>query len=161
MNLAKSLCVVSLALGSLASFGSVQAQDALVGTWVFQSASSQAPPQMTPTGGTLTITDAGGGKYTSVNEVIVGGITGRSEITYSVDGADYAVTMNPTQPGMAMTQSVARESDTVYKSNVKVNGQLMATGVTELSDDGNTLTQTTTGIGQFAMLSGTVVFKRN
>jgi hypothetical protein len=32
--------------------------------------------------------------------------------------------------------------------------------VTEVSSDGNTLTQTTTGIGQFAAMSSTVVFKR-
>jgi hypothetical protein len=116
---------------------------------------------MTPTGGTLTITVAGDGKYTSVSEVTVGGVTGRSEVTYSVDGQDYAMTMTPAQPGTSITQSVARESDTVYNSNVKLNGQLMATGVTELSKDGNTLTQTTTGIGQFTMLSSTAVFKRN
>lgn len=40
-----------------------------------------------------------------------------------------------------------RVSDTVYNSSVKMNGQLLATAVTEISADGNTLTQTTTGIG--------------
>jgi hypothetical protein len=160
MNLAKCLCV-SLTFGVVVPLSSVHAREELVGTWVLQSATTQGPPQMAPTGGSLVITDAGGGKYTSVSEVIVGGITGRSEVTYSVDGMDYAVAMTPAQPGTALTQSVERESETVYKANVKLNGQLMATGVTELSADGNTLTQTTTGVGQFAMLSGTVVFKRN
>ena len=36
----------------------------------------------------------------------------------------------------------------------------MATVVTELSSDRNTLTQVTTGVGQFAALSSTVVFNR-
>ena len=159
MRLVKSICVVSLAV--LAPFGAAQAQEALVGSWVLDTASWKGPPQITPTGGTLKITDAGGGKFTSVSEVSMGGVTGHSEITYSVDGQDYAVTSTPAQPGATVTQSVARESDTVYTSNVKLNGQLMATAVTEISGDGNTLTQTTTGVGQFTALSSTAVFKRN
>ena len=160
MNLIKGLCVVSLALGTLAPSGFVQAQDALLGSWVLDPAKNQGQPGMVPTAGTATVTAAGGGKYTSVSEVTVGGATGRSEITYSVDGKDYAVTMTPAQPGAAITQSMERVSDTVWSSNLKLNGQLMATVKTEVSSDGNTLTQTTTGVGQFAALSSTVVFRR-
>ena len=36
----------------------------------------------------------------------------------------------------------------------------MATVMTEVSSDGKTLTQTTTGLGQFAVLSSTIVFDR-
>ena len=160
MNLIKALSVVSLALGTLASSGFVQAQDALVGSWVLDPAKNQGQPGLVPTAGTATVAAAGGGKYTSVSEVSVGGATGRSEIAYSVDGKDYAVTMTPVQPGAAITQSMERVSDTVWSSNLKLNGQLMATVVTEVSSDGNTLTQVTTGVGQFAALSSTVVFKR-
>ena len=160
MNLIKALCVVSLALGTLAPSGFVQAQDALVGSWVLDPAKNQGSPGMVPTAGTATVTAAGAGKYTSVSKVSVGGVTGGSEITYSVDGKDYAVTMTPAQPGAAITQSMERVSDTVWRSNLKLNGQLMATVVTEASSDGDTLTQTTTGVGQFAALSSTVVFKR-
>ena len=120
----------------------------------------QGPPGVVPTAGTATITAADGGKYTSVSEVSVGGVTGRSEITYSIDGKDYAVTATPAQPGAAITQSMERVSDTAWRSNLKVNGQLMATVVTELSSNGNTLTQVTTGVGQFAALSSTAVFNR-
>ena len=160
MNLIKGLCVVSLALGTLAPLGFVQAQEALVGSWVLDPAKNQGQPGMVPTAGTATVTAAGGGKYTSVSEVTVGGATGRSEITYSVDGKDYAVTMTPAQPGAAITQSMERVSDIVWSSNLKLNGQLMGTIVLEVSSDGNTLTQTTTGVGQFAALSSTVVFRR-
>jgi hypothetical protein len=160
MNLIKALCVVSLALGTLASSGFVQAQEALVGSWVLDPAKNQGQPGLVPTAGTATVAAAGGGNYTSVSEVSVGGATGHSEITYSVDGKDYAVTMTPVQPGAAITQSMERVSDTVWSSNLKLNGQLMATVVTEVSSDGNTLTQVTTGVGQFAALSSTVVFKR-
>jgi hypothetical protein len=161
MNLIKALCVVSLALGTLAPFGFLQAQEALVGSWVLDPTKNQGSPGMVPSAGIATVTAAGGGKYTSVSEVSIGAATGRSEITYSVDGKDYAVTMTPAQPGAAITQSMERVSDTVWKSNLKLNGQLMATVMTEVSSDGNTLTQTTTGLGQqFAALSSTVVFKR-
>jgi hypothetical protein len=158
MNSAKVFAIV---LGLvLAPFGSVQAQEAFVGSWVLDPASSNGAPGMVATSGTLDITAAGGGKYTSVSEATIGGMTGRSEITFSVDGKDYAATATPAQPGTAITQSIARESDTVYKSDLKLNGQLIATAVTEISSDGKTLTQTTTGVGQFAALSGTTVFQR-
>ena len=61
---------------------------------------------------------------------------------------------------MTLTQSIERVSDTVYNSSLKINGQLVATAVTEISADRNTLTQTSTGTGQFAGLSSTMVFKR-
>ena len=161
MNLARRLCIVSLALGTLAPSGFVQAQDSLVGSWVLDPTKNQGSPGMVPTAGTASVTAAGGGKYTSVSEVSVGGATGHSEITYSIDGKDYAVTTTPAQPGAAITQSMERVSDTVWKSSLKVNGQLIATVTTEVSSDGNTLTQTTTGVGQqFAALSSTVVFQR-
>src|SRR6187549_95495 len=91
MNLIKSLCVVSLALAALAPSCLVHAQDALVGNWVLDPAKNEGTPGMMPTAGSATIAAAGGGKYTSASEVSVGGMTGRSEITYSVDGKDYAV----------------------------------------------------------------------
>jgi len=158
-----SLVVLGLAVIAvlaLLTASNVQAQEVLVGSWVLDPAKSQGQPGLVPTAGTATVTAAGGGKYTSVSEVTVGGVTGHSEITYSVDGKDYAVTATPTQPGAAITQSLERVSDTLWSSNVKLNGQLMATVKTELSSDGNTLTQTTTGVGQFAALSSTVVFQR-
>lgn len=160
MSLFRHFCVVSLALGALAPFGAAQAQDELVGSWVLDPASSKGPAGMLPSSGTLEIAAAGGGQYTSVSEASVGGVTGRSEITYSVDGKDYAVTATPTQPGLALTQSIERASDKVYNSSIKLNGQLMATAVTQISRDGKTLTQTTNGVGQFAALSSTLIFQR-
>ena len=157
-----ALGLTVIAVLALLTASNIQAQEALVGSWVLDPTKNQGSPGMVPTAGTATVTAAGGGEYTSVSEVSVGAATGHSEITYSVDGKDYAVTATPTQPGAAITQSLERVSDTLWSSNVKLNGQLMATVKTELSSDGNTLTQTTTGVGQqFAALSSTVVFKRN
>ena len=159
MNLAKTLYALSVAVAASAALGSAHGQDALIGSWVLDPAKTAAPPGASPTSGTLEITKAGD-KYSSVSEVAAGGTTGRSEITYAVDGKDYAVTVMPAQPGVSLTQAIERVSETVYKSSVKLNGQPLATALTEISGDGGTLTQTTTGIGQFAALSSTVVFRR-
>jgi hypothetical protein len=150
-----------IAVLALLTASNVQAQEGLVGDWVLDATASKSPvPQLAPTAGTLTITDAGDGGFKSTSEVTAGGVSGRSEITYSVDGKDYAVAATLAQPGVAITQSIERVSDTAYNSNIKINGQLVATAVTELSGDRKTLTQTTTGLGQFAALSSTVVFQR-
>jgi hypothetical protein len=156
----KRFWLASLALAWL-PFGTARAQDAFVGNWVLDPAAGKsAVAAMAPTAGTLQIANAGDGKFTSASEVTVGGVTGRSGVTYATDGKDYAVTTTPAQPGAALTQSMQRVSDTVYNSSVKLNGQPIAAAVNEISADGNTLTQTTTGLGQFAALSSTVVFRR-
>lgn len=161
MNLAKCLCAVSFAAAALVPVGTVHAQAEFVGSWVLDTASSEAPPGVAPTAGTLEITAAGDGKFTSVSEATVNGTTGRSEVTFSVDGKDYETTATPAPPGApSVTQAFERVSDTVYKTSIKLNGQLLATALTEVSGDGKTLTQTTTGVGQFAALSSTAVFRR-
>jgi hypothetical protein len=157
----KRFWLASLALAWLAPFGVSSAQEALVGSWVLDPAAGKnAVAAMAPTAGTLQIANAGDGKFTSTSEVTVGGVTGRSGVTYATDGKDYAVTTTPAQPGAALTQSMERVSDTVFNSSVKLNGQPIATAVSEVSADGKTLTQTTTGLGQFAALSSTAVFRR-
>lgn len=161
MNVIRGLCVASFALGTLAPSSLVLAQEPLVGSWVLDPAGNKGTvAEMLPTGGTMEITGAGDGKFKSLNEVTVGGVDVRSEITYAVDGKDYAVTATPAQPGVTLTQSIERVSDSVYKSSIKVNDQLLGTATTEISADGKTLTQTMTGTGQFAALSSTAVYKR-
>jgi hypothetical protein len=161
MNLRRGLCVVSLAHCTVAPSSLVLAQEALVGSWVLDPAGNKGTAaEMLPSGGTMEVTGAGDGKFKSLNEVTVGGVVVRSEITYAVDGKDYAVTATPAQPGVALTQSIERVGDGAYKSSIKINDQLFATATTEVSADGETLTQTTTGLGQFAALSSTVVYKR-
>ena len=133
----------------------------LVGSWVLDTASSKGVPGVAPTAGTLEITRAGDGKYAYVSEATLNGVTGRSEVTLAIDGKDYTTTSTPLPPGgPTVTQAIERVSDTVYTISVKLNGQLMATSRNEISSDGKTLTQTTTGLGQFAALSSTLVFRR-
>jgi len=161
MSLRKGFCVVALVLGAFTSSGVAEAQEAFVGSWVLDPAGYKGLAQLAPTAGTLQVTDAGGGKYTSVSEATVAGATGRSEITYAVDGKDYVVTATPAQPGApSLTQSIERVGDAVYKASLKLGGQEIATALSEISSDGKTLTLTTTGVGQFGALSSTMIFRR-
>ena len=161
MNFSKRLCVALLALGLLVPSLVVRAQDALVGSWVLDpSASKGTVAEMLPTAGTMEITAAGDGKYKTTNEVTAGGVNVRSELTYALDGKDYAVVATPSQPGVTLAQSMERVSDNLFKSTIKINGQPFATATTEISADGKTLTQAMTGVGQFAALSSTVVYER-
>jgi hypothetical protein len=161
MSLRESFCVLALVLGVFTSSGLAEAQEAFVGTWALDPAGYKGVPQLAPTAGTLTITDAGAGKYTSVSEATIAGVTGRTEVTYSIDGKDYVVTATPAQPGApSITQSIERVSDAVYKSSLKLGGQEIATALNEISSDGKALTVTTTGVGQFGVLSSTMVFRR-
>lgn len=71
MNLIKALCVVSLGLGTLAPSGFVQAQDALVGSWVLDPAKNQGSPGMVPTAGTATVAAAGVGQFAAPSSTVV------------------------------------------------------------------------------------------
>ncbi len=96
-----------------------------------------------------------------VSEAALGDVVGRTETTMAADGKEYATATSPAPPGApAVTQAIERVSDTVYKISVKINGELVATSLNELSSDRSTLTQTSTGLGQFAALSRTMVFRR-
>jgi hypothetical protein len=161
MNPVRNLRLGLLALALVAHFGYAQAQAAFVGSWELDVASSTAPAGMAASAGTIEIADVGDGKYRSVSEATVNGATGRSEVTFAIDGKEYVVTSTPEPPGApSVTQAVERVSDTLYKLTVKVNGEPFATALTEVSADGNTLTQTTTGVGQFAALTSKTVFRR-
>lgn len=170
--LAKSLAVVALTcVLVVALLLTARAQDAFVGKWVLDPSASTAAPGMMRKSTAVEISDAGGGKYTSVSSatfVLEGGgreITQRNEITFAIDGKDYAVTMTVTgatqNPRAApVTQSFERVRGNRYISSTKLDGKLVETTVTEISIDGNTLTQTMTGAGELAGSSRTLVFNR-
>ena len=163
LNLTRSVSVGASLLGLvLASFSSASAQEAFVGTWVLDPATSTTPPGSPAlTAGTLEIKSVGGGRFTAITETTVGGMVVRNEITYAVDGKDYPFTSTPAAPGTPPnTQSIEQVNATLYKGSIKVGGQEMMTVTTEISGDGKTLTQKATGVGQIAGLSSTSVYRR-
>jgi hypothetical protein len=163
VNLTRGVSVGALLLGLvLAPFFSVSAQEALVGTWVLDPAASTTPPgSSAPTAGTLEIKNVGGGQFIAITETTAGGMVARNEITYAVDGKDYPFTYTPATPGRPpTTQSIEQVSATLYKISIKIGGQEILTGTTDVSGDGKTLTQKATGVGQIAGLSSASVYRR-
>lgn len=153
----RSVCLAFVLASPAAS-----AQDnPFIGTWVLDPAKSAFPPGGQPNSMTIVVTDAGGGKLKSVSEVAMTGFTVQGEVTFAVDGQDYVPTSTPPPPpGVAVTQSSERVSDSVYKTSVKVNGQLMTTMLNEVSADGQTLTITSTGEGPAAGADSVYVLDR-
>jgi hypothetical protein len=150
-----------LGLSTCLAATSAFAQAEFVGTWALNSAKSKGPPGAVPDSITVVVSDVGGGKYKSVSDSTMAGANVRSEITFAVDGKEYAPVMTPEIPGAPpIVQTCEKVSDSVYKTELKIGGQVIATTMNEISADGKVLTMTTTGVGQFAAASSTMVFDR-
>ena len=153
MKLTSRFAASALALGLVVGLPGRAAlagdADAFVGTWVLNAAKSSLPQGGPPIDMTLTVTDAGGGKYKSMTEMSVAGQAFKVEITFAIDGKDYTPVVTPAPPGGAppTTQSYERVSARSYKSATKLNGQVAATSTSEVSADGKTMTVTTSGAG--------------
>jgi hypothetical protein len=154
--------VASLGLSACLVSGGAFAQPEFVGTWTLNAAKSKGAPGAVPDSLTTVVTDAGSGKYKSVTDSTMAGANVRSEITFAVDGKDYEAVVAPAPPGTPqILQATEKVSDNVYKTSLKVGGQVIATALNEISADGKVLTITTTGLGQFAVAaSSTMVFDK-
>ena len=141
-RIAASLLALALAVGVPGRAALAGDADAFLGTWVLNAAKSTLAQVAGAVSLTLTVSDAGGGKYKSVTEASVAGQPYKVEITFAIDGKDYAPVITPAPPGGApsMTQSYERVSAKSYKSTAKMNGQQVATSTSEVSADGNVMT---------------------
>jgi len=146
---AASLLALALAVGFTGRAAVAGDADAFLGVWTLNAAKSSLPQGGPPIDLTLTVTDAGGGKYKSVTDTSVAGQAYKVEITFAIDGKDYAPVVTPAPPGgtPAMSQSYERVSAKSYKSQAKMNGQVVATSTSEVSADGKTMTVTTNAAG--------------
>jgi hypothetical protein len=153
--------LAALLLGLTLSFPSLNTfaqENRFVGSWVLDAAKSKAP--LVPSSSTVTISDAGGGKFKSVSETSAGGQTVHAEIMFAIDGRDYALQTNPAPPrGTSITQSFEKLSPTSYRTTLKLAGQEVASTIQELSADGRTMTVTTTA-GTNASMSTVLVYNR-
>ena len=153
MKLTSRFAAAFLALALVVGFADRAAlagdADAFLGTWTLNAAKSTMPQGGPPMEVTLTVSDAGGGKYKSVTEASVAGQAYKVEITFAIDGKDYAPVVTPAPPGgtPSISQSYERVSAKSYKSTSKMNGQALATSTSEVSADGKSMTVTTTAAG--------------
>ncbi len=159
---AASVLALGLVVGLMGRVALAGDADAFLGTWVLNAAKSSLPQGGPQIGMTLTITDAGGGKYKSVTELSAAGKPYKVEITFAVDGKDYAPVITPAPPGgtPAMTQSYERVSAKSYKSTAKMNGQQVATSTSEVSADGKVMTVKSAGAGGGGDGLNTLVFDK-
>jgi hypothetical protein len=146
---AASVVALGLAVGLTGRAALAGDADAFIGTWTLNAAKSSLPQGGPPIDLTLVVTDAGGGKYKSVTETSVGGQAYKVEITFAIDGKDYSPVVTPAPPGgtPAMSQSYEHVSAKSYKTQAKMNGQVVATSTSEVSADGKTMTVTTNAAG--------------
>jgi hypothetical protein len=161
---AASILALGFAVGLTGRAALAGDADAFLGSWAMNPAKSSLPQGMPSIPVTLTVSDAGGGKYKSVTETTVAGQAYKVEITFAIDGKDYAPVVTPAPPGgtPAMSQSYERVSAKSYKSSSKLNGQVLATSTSEVSADGKTMTVTTSGAGAGATAGvvNTLVFDK-
>jgi hypothetical protein len=149
---AASVLALGLVVGLAGRAALAGDADAFLGVWTLNAAKSSLPQGGPPIGVTLTVTDAGGGKYKSVTETSVAGQAYKVEITFAIDGKDYAPVITPAPPGgvPSMSQSYEKVSAKSYKSASKMNGEVLATSTSEVSGDGKTMTVKTTAMGAAA-----------
>jgi hypothetical protein len=164
MQISKRLGFVTLCLVFAAACGAALAADTdkFLGTWVFNAGKSQVPGGATPDKATIVVSDAGGGKLKSVSDTSVAGQQIHGEITFAADGKEYTPVTTPAPPpgSPTITETFERVSPTVYKAQLKMNGQTLATVMQEVSADGKTLTMTTAGAGPAANVTSTMVFDK-
>jgi len=133
----------AVVIGMAAPRVSGQGADAWMGTWTLNLAqSSYDPPNLAPKNETTKIT-ASGDMLTAVTDgADADGKKIHTEITYKLDGKDYAY------KGAAdanSTRAYTRVDDHHYSYATKVNEQITTTSRVAVTPDGKTRTITTTG----------------
>lgn len=164
MKISKRFGFATLCLGFAVACGAAFAADTdkFLGTWMFNASKSQVPGGATPDKATIVVTDAGGGKLKSVSDTTMVGQQVHAELTFAIDGKDYAPTTTPAPPpgSPAIAESFERVSPTAVKASLKMNGQTIATMMEEVSTDGRTLKVTTQGAGPASNVTSTMVFDK-
>lgn len=154
-----ALCV-GIALARGAAFAADT--DAFLGTWVLNAAKSQVPQGAMPDKATIVVSDGGAGKLKTVSDTTMVGTAIHAEITFAIDGKDYAPITTPAPPPGSPTilESFERVSPLAVKAALKLNGETIATVLQEVSADGKTLKMTTTGLGAAAGVTSLMTFDK-
>jgi hypothetical protein len=133
----------SLASGYVIPRVAAQSTDSWIGTWTLNLAqSSYDPPNLAPKSQTTKITTAGNMLTAITDGVDADGKKVQTEITYALDGKDYAY---EGVPDPNSTRVYTRVDDHHYTFATKVNGLITTTSRVAVTPDGKTRTITTTG----------------
>ncbi len=128
--------VVALAGSTLA-----QSSDPRLGTWTLNLARSTYPAGTAPTRVTFTNAAEGASVKVTVEAVAADGTAARWGYTANYDGKDYPITGHPSRDTIAATRIDANTVKSVYKKA----GTVTLTQTSVVSNDGKTITITSTG----------------
>ena len=146
-----TLCLLTLAAPALAQ------TDPAVGVWKLNSAKSSYDPGPVPSTGTTTITAVGPGIKISGRGVDAAGKPTLTEYTGAFDGKDTVVVGSPAFDTMSMKRIDANTTEVTRKRA----GKIVQTAHRVISQDGKTMTVTTTGInGQGQTINNVTVYEK-
>ena len=129
--------VLGAGLGRVAA----QASNPRLGTWKLNVAKSKYDPGPAPQSNTMKIEAAGEGEKATTEGVNATGAPTKTEYTAQYDGKDYPITGSQNADTVALKRLDARTMERTDKKGEKV----VATSSRAVSEDGKTMTVTTTG----------------
>ena len=143
-NYARTLGVV-LAVGAVLALGvadlSAQMSDPRIGTWKLNVEKSKYSPGPAPKSATMKIEASGQGETATTEGVNAEGADTKVEYTAQFDGKDYPLTGSQTADKTSLKRIDARTTERTNKKGETVVGTITQV----LSEDGKTMTATTTG----------------
>ena len=135
------VCLGLLTLMAIALSAPAYAQkDPSIGTWKLNLEKSKYSPGPPPKNTTVTIKPDGDRIHVTVTGVSANGLATSSEYSYRLDGRDYPVTGSGDYDTVAAT-----ESGKTVEGTRKKAGRVVQTYTRVISQDGKTMTVTTTG----------------
>jgi hypothetical protein len=136
---------------------SAQANDPRIGTWKANIAKSKYNPGPAPKSLTVKVDASGKGEKVSTESVAADGQTTKTSYTANFDGKDHPLTGSPTANTVSLKRIDARTTERTDKKDGKVT--LTLTRV--VSQDGKTMTVTTTGTNaQGQPVNNVIVFEK-
>jgi hypothetical protein len=134
-----------------------QASDPRIGTWKLDSENSRFSPGPAPKSLTLKIEAAGQGEKVTAEIVNADGTSSTTEYTANYDGKDYPLKGSPVADMVSLKRIDARTTERMDKKG----GKVVQTFKRVVSEDGKTMTSTTTGTNaQGQAVNNVSVFRR-
>jgi ribosomal protein S18 len=136
---------------------SAQASDPRIGTWKLDAEKSKFSPGPAPKSLTLKIEAAGQGEKVTAEIVNADGTSSTTEYTASYDGKDYPLKGSTVADMVSLKRIDARTTERMDKKG----GKVVQTFKRVVSEDGKTMTSTTTGTNaQGQALNNVSVFRK-
>jgi hypothetical protein len=135
------MVTLGVVLGASLGDVSAQASNPRSGTWKLNLAKSKYDPGPAPQSNTMKIEASGDGEKATTEGVNAAGAPTKTEYTAQYDGKDYPMTGSQNADMVSLKRIDARTMERTDKKGEKV----VVTSTRVISEDGKTMTVTTTG----------------